>query len=290
MSLNSSHISAPPSLTTSPWTLRSIEDWKGSHNTCSPHFMSVDQPQTDSEDQDGSVQCLCYQHTDVRQRDVNHICQTGEKTQFLPPEKHPPYPWHILAKTECPTLRSCPEPTFQAYSPCSDSADCVGWGMSTAQRMAASQKTFSMKSWHLEGDPNAAPSCTTRMSAREAWKHLTSTPSPGRTLQLTTWCGESLWTNTSRQGKRSWWMQKLEKGPTERSTKTPTDQRLHTNATFAVQIISPTLVSTATSDAATIEQTGQPGCTPMIKLDLRRPVNHIIRIHTEIKAEIDPNI
>ena len=28
---------------------------------------------------------------------MDHIYQTGEKTQFLPPEKHPPYPWHILA-------------------------------------------------------------------------------------------------------------------------------------------------------------------------------------------------
>ena len=25
-------------------------------------------------------------------------CQTGEKTQFPPPEKHPPCPWHILAR------------------------------------------------------------------------------------------------------------------------------------------------------------------------------------------------
>ena len=46
----------------------------------------------------------------------------------------------------------------------------------------------------------------------------------------------------------------------------------HTNATFVVEIVSPTSVSTTTSDAATIEQTGQPGqpgCTPMIKLDRR---------------------
>ena len=52
----------------------------------------VDQHQTDSEDKDGSAQCLCRQHTDVRQRHVDHIRQTGEKTQFLPPEKHPSYP------------------------------------------------------------------------------------------------------------------------------------------------------------------------------------------------------
>ena len=74
------------------------KDWEGSYNTSSPHFTSVDQPQTGSEDQDGSVQCLCRQHTDLRQREVDHICQTAEKIQFLPPEKNPPYPWHILAR------------------------------------------------------------------------------------------------------------------------------------------------------------------------------------------------
>ena len=34
----------------------------------------TDKPQTDREDQDGSVQCLCRQHTGVRKRDVDHIC------------------------------------------------------------------------------------------------------------------------------------------------------------------------------------------------------------------------
>ena len=46
------------------------------------------------------------------------------------------------------------------------------------------------------------------MSARETWKHSTLTLSPGRTLQPTAWGGEALWTNTSNQGKRSWWTQK----------------------------------------------------------------------------------
>ena len=62
------------------------------------------------------------------------------------------------------------------------------------------------------------------------------------------------------------------KRPAERSARTPTDQRPHTNATFAAEIVSPTSVSTATSDAAAVEVTGQPGCTPMIKLDRRRPL------------------
>ena len=50
---------------------------------------------------------------------------------------------------------------------------------------------------------------------------------------------------------------------------TSTDQRPHTNATFAAEIVSPTSVSTATNDAATIKQTGQPACTPLIRLDRR---------------------
>ena len=29
---------------------------------------------------------------------MDHIRQTGEKTQFFPPKKHPPYLWHILAR------------------------------------------------------------------------------------------------------------------------------------------------------------------------------------------------
>ena len=53
-------------------------------------------------------------------------------------------------------------------------------------------------------------------------------------------------------------MQKQEEGPAERSARTP-DQRPHTNATFTAEFVPPTSVSTATSDAATIEQTGQPG-------------------------------
>ena len=50
------------------------------------------------------------------------------------------------------------------------------------------------------------------------------------------------------------------------SATTPTDQRPHTDVTFAAEIVSPTSVS-----ATTIEQTGQLGCTPMINLDRRRP-------------------
>ena len=43
------------------------ENREGSHNPYAPHNTHVDQPQADSEDQDGSVQCLCHQHTAIRQ-------------------------------------------------------------------------------------------------------------------------------------------------------------------------------------------------------------------------------
>ena len=150
--------------------------------------------------------------------------------------------------------RSCPDSTFQACPSYLDSTSCVGWVMSTAWRMTASQKTYFMESWHVGGELKAAHSCPTRMSARE---HSISALNPGRTLQLTAWGGEALWTNTLSQTKRSFWMQKLEKGPTERSATTPTDQRPHTNVTFVAEIVSATVVSTATNNAATNRQDNQ---------------------------------
>ena len=42
----------------------------------------------------------------------------------------------------------------------------------------------------------------------------------------------------------------------QKEAQQPKQTRPHTNATFAAEIVSPTSVSTATSDAATIKQTG----------------------------------
>ena len=61
------------------------------------------------------------------------------------------------------------------------------------------------------------------------------------------------------------------KGPQKGAQPTPTDQRPHTKANSAAETVSPTSVSTATSNATTIKLTGQPGFIPMIKLDRRRP-------------------
>ena len=63
----------------------------------STHDSSVVKPQAVCEYKDGSLQCLCYQHIAVWQRDMDYVCRAGEKAQRIPPEKHPPYPGNILA-------------------------------------------------------------------------------------------------------------------------------------------------------------------------------------------------
>ena len=47
--------------------------------------------------------------------------------------------------------------------------------------------------------------------------------------------------------------------------------RPETTHKYVAETVSPTSISAATSHVATVEQTGQPGCTPMIKLNRRRP-------------------
>ena len=95
----SSPISAPPSLTTSPWLGRRNrrDDWEGSFNSRPSHGSSVHKLQATREDKDGSLQCLCYQHIAEWQRDMDYICLAGEKAQLIPPEKHPSYLENILA-------------------------------------------------------------------------------------------------------------------------------------------------------------------------------------------------
>ena len=80
-----------------------------------------------------------------------------------------------------------------------------------------------------------------------------------------------MWRNTLNQhlktGEEKLVNAEVRKGPVA-SSATPTDQRPLANATFVAEIVSS---STATSNAATIEQTGQPEYTPMIKLDGQGP-------------------
>ena len=52
------------------------------------------QPSED-QDQDGSVQRLCNQHTAIRRRDVDHVCQARKASENLPHEKHPPHPGKV---------------------------------------------------------------------------------------------------------------------------------------------------------------------------------------------------
>ena len=72
------------------------EDWEGSFNSHSPHGSSVDRPQAWRQRWQ-SIMPVRYQHIAVWQRDMDYICQAGEKAQYIPPEKPPPDPGHILA-------------------------------------------------------------------------------------------------------------------------------------------------------------------------------------------------
>ena len=56
------------------------------------YLVVVEKLQAVREDKDGSLQCLCYQHIAVWQRDMDYVCRAGEKAQLIPPEKHPSYP------------------------------------------------------------------------------------------------------------------------------------------------------------------------------------------------------
>ena len=100
----------------------------------------------------------------------------------------------------------------------------------------------------------AAHSWGTRMHAKETWRHSTSTSIPGRTSPLTTPAGEACFTNSCSPVKRSWqwWQQRSE--PTKRKWQ-PTDQSQCTDVTYVTEIVTLTLVSTATGGTAQAEQT-----------------------------------
>ena len=151
---------------------------------------------------------LSSAHWYIWQWSVDHIYQKGEKTQLLPPEKHPQYPRHILARQSVqhqgpvlsqPSKHVHPAQTAQAVL----AGSCLphgGW---------LHPKRLFMESWHLERRTNGHSQLHYKDVSKRDMKALgINRRSPGRTLQLTTWCGEALWTNTSSQGKRSWWRQK----------------------------------------------------------------------------------
>lgn len=62
--------------------LRSV-NMEGSHSHCVHHNTCLDQLQADSENKDGSVQCLCLQHIAIQQQDMDHICQAREASEHM---------------------------------------------------------------------------------------------------------------------------------------------------------------------------------------------------------------
>ena len=104
-----------------------------------------------------SLQCLCFQHIAVWQRDMDYACLAGEKDQHIPPEKHPPYHvtnTDVLSRTGLPSMYTLLR-----------NAECDGWIMPAIWRMVAFQNTSSTVSWLWGGEPPAALTCDINMSA-----------------------------------------------------------------------------------------------------------------------------
>ena len=157
-------------------------------------------------------------------------------------------------KTRWPTLTSCLELASSPCTPCWDNVSCAGLAMSAIWRMAEFQKTSSMESSPHGREALATHSWSTRMHARETWRCSTSTSIPGRTPLPTAPAGEACFTNSCSLAKRSWqWWQQRSK-PTKRIWQ-PTDQSQCTDATYVTKIVTLTLVSTATGGTAQAEQT-----------------------------------
>ena len=52
------------------------------------------------EDKDGSLQCRCYQHIAVWQRDMNYICRAGEKAQHNTTSEASAVSWAYPGRTK----------------------------------------------------------------------------------------------------------------------------------------------------------------------------------------------
>ena len=109
----------------------------------------LDEPQIDSKDKDGSVQCLCHQHTDVQQRDMDHIYYARQEKRLN--SFHPRSIRHILGISWLDRVSNA-EVLSQAT--CQSMFTLLRklrlrW-LGHVYRSEDGQKTFFMESWHLE--------------------------------------------------------------------------------------------------------------------------------------------
>ena len=203
------------------------------------------------------------------QRDVDHICQTGEKTQFLPPEKHPPYSWHILTRRIVQCRGHVPSQPSKHVHPAQTVQVALAWpclphgGWPHPKRHSLWRVGIWKKNQRL---PTAAlQGCLQKRHESTSRQHRVLGGPCSRPPDVKKHSEPTPQVRAREAGE----CRSRKKGPQKGAQQLLTGQRPHTNATFVVEIVSPTSVSTATSDDSTIEQTGQPGCTPMIKLDQR---------------------
>ena len=174
-------------------------------------------------------------------------------------------------KTVCPMLRSSPGPTFQACSPCSDSADCIGGVMSTALEDGCIPKDILCgelaSGRRTKGRPQLyyKDVCKRDMKAldinTESWEDLTA--------------NRMMWRSTLNQHLKSREEKLVNAEAAKRACRKEHNNSNRPETTHKCDFCDRDCFSRIclyTSDTATVEQTGQRGCTSMIKLDRWRPL------------------
>ena len=199
-----------------------------------------------NENKDDSLQRPCHQHTAVRQRDMDYVCQTGEKTKHLPPEKYShAVSWAYHGKTKCPTPRFCLVCRLRCLGHVHRTNDGripkdIQYGVLASGKRTTGRPRLRYKDV-----------CTRDMKVLDtdaaSWEGLAA--------DRTRWRSRLPWINTSKQWKRNRRTKQKTSGYAKGSAATPADQRPHTDATFLVESASPAWISSAIGDAAPAEQT-----------------------------------
>ena len=158
-------------------------------------------------------------------------------------------------KTRWPTLMSCLVLASPPSTPCWDNISCQWLGHVHCMEDGQIPKDILYGRAYLRAEKHWPPTAEVQGCIQERHEGgSTSTSIPGRTSPLTAPAGEVCFTNSCSPAKRSWqqWQQRREH--TKRKWQ-PTDQSQCTDTTYATEIVTLTLVSTATGGTAKAEQT-----------------------------------
>ena len=154
----SSATSAPPSLTTSPWTQISTRGLGRQLQLSLVVRLKCGKPQAVCEDKYGGLQCLCYQHIAVWQRDTDYICREESRFNTF----HLRSIRRILGISWLDKVTNADVLSRAVFL---DNADNDGWVMSAVWIMDAFRKTSSMVNWHWGGEQPVILTFDIKMSA-----------------------------------------------------------------------------------------------------------------------------